>query len=233
MGLSKEETSLDRDLDEIEKARQNFESLVTPHLQNEKKDEDSVYVPPPLTTSSRKRRLLEMDLLASLEDSNDAVDELMHLWLCERDAVSTQQLVAMQEACSPGLVQEEQQLRAMVDQYGVDWPEPAARLATLLYYKGRSEESMEWASRVLRVKPWHFEVIHLQVINSLRMKDRKKVWQYARRTLPPLNPHTNNARRKKWVKQALQDAQESYAKAEKSFQQLSVSEPELPDNLWQ
>lgn len=46
----------------------------------------------------------------------------------------------MQESCSDGLFSERQDLQSLVAQYS-EWAEPRVRLAAVLYYKGRLEES--------------------------------------------------------------------------------------------
>lgn len=214
-------TIKDGDLDGLDRARERFEHLVEPYIQP--------YAPPPLTSSSQRRRQVEMQLLESLRDSDDAVDELMNLWMVERDAESAQQLVEMEEWCSEGLVEEEEALRGMIDDYGLDWPEPASRLAALLYFKGNSLESMQWAERALQVKPWHFETMHIQVLNCLRVYP-EGVYKFARQGLPPLRPSTGNAARGKWVDQALIDAQEALQQAAQAKKHLA---PELRDSAWE
>lgn len=196
-------------IDDLERARNNFESVIRPQIQLQ----PEYYTPPPLTESNRRRREVEMKLLETLNESDDAIDELMSLWMTERDADSAQRLQAMEQLCSPGLEQEEAVLRSIIDEYGLDWPEPASRLASLLYFKGKSEESMMWADRVLQVKPWHFEAIHVQRLNCLRLNN-KALWRYARKALPPLNSVTNNASRRSWVERALKEAQQSLVQAE-------------------
>ena len=188
------------------------------------------YVPPPLTTSSAQRRLVEIDLLESLRDSDDAVDQLMHLWLHERDRSSASVLVAMEESVSPGMWKEEQDLLGMIDEYGLDWSEPAARLATLLYYKDRYLESYEWARKVLVVKPWHFEVINVQIGNCLQLERKAELWKFARQALPLLNEARGNAKRKQWVDRAVHDAWEQYHQAA----DVARDEPDtFSDDAWQ
>jgi hypothetical protein len=216
-------------MEDFEKARQIFESMIRPRIQLQ----SEYYTPPPMTNHRRRRRLVEMELLETLKDSDEAIDELMSLWMLERDADSAQRLQQMEQICSPGLKQEEAALRSMIADYGIDWPEPASRLAALLYFKGDSQGSMTWADRVLQVKPWHFEAIHLQRLNCLKLKS-ELLWRYARNALPPLNIDTNNAARQRWVENALKEAQKSFNEAEEQLHRpLGTPLVEEQENMWQ
>jgi hypothetical protein len=237
-----EDESFKGELEKLERARANFETLmrndaqlkdaqkaVLPHSKEE-------YTPDPLTESSRRRRLIEMELLEALQDSNDAVEELMSLWMVERGRKAAEDLTEMENVCSPGLEEEEKMLRDMMDQHGIHWAEPVSRLASLLFFKGRSEESEQWCDVALAVKPWHFEVVHTHVLNALRDQDMARAIRWQRRALPPLNPGTKNKRRKAWVERALRDAQESLEKAEALVAQLRGrgGESSLQENeMWQ
>jgi hypothetical protein len=204
------------DLDDLEEARRKFESSIQPHIHRNTESAGSYYMPPPQTASSRRRRLVEMELLESLQDSNEAIDYLMTLWMVERGAGPKERLQAMEHICSDGLVLEEATLRDMIHEYGMDWPEPMSRLAAILYFKGNSDESMVWANRVLTVKPWHLEAVQLQILNCLRLKNdaSAEVWKFARQALPPLNSNTNNAARRRWSDRALLEARRSFDQAE-------------------
>merc|ERR1711862_462008 len=105
--------------------------------------EGKPFTQPLMTTASRKRRLLEIELLESLSDSDEAVDELMGVWMYERGAGYAHDLEWMQQDCSPGLVEEEGVLRDMVYATNYEWMEPTIRLASLLFYKGRWTESYD------------------------------------------------------------------------------------------
>lgn len=213
-------STVDDELNDLEKARANFEFLLNteglikdnailplPHKPEE-------YTPRPLTESSRQRRELEMQMIASLVDSDEAVQELMSLWMLERGTDAAEELEKMETICSPGLVQEEALLRELLDEFGIHWAEPVSRLASLMYFKGNSAESEQWCEIGLAVKPWHFEIVHTHVMNALRNNDLAGAIRWQRKGLPSLNPDTNNKARKAWVAQALKDAQESTDKAE-------------------
>jgi hypothetical protein len=204
------------EIDEYEAARQKFEEMIEPEIERQ----SDHYYHTPLTSSSRWRKLTEIQMLETLANSDDAIDELVALWMAERDEISAKRLKDMESICSPGLVHEEAALRCMIDDYGLGWPEPACRLAALLYFKGNSEESMMWADRVLMVKPWHFEVIHIQRLNCLRL-NHKMLWKYSRKALPPLNPFTNNKARHRWVENAVKEAHALLLRAEEYSNKLN------------
>lgn len=221
-------------LKNLEQARKSFESLVAkPYIFRDSPSSIS----PPLTTASRRRRKVEMALLELLRDSDDAVNELMDLWMNERGESQAKQMQEMEDSCSDGLVKEEELLRNMIEVNGNEWAEPMSRLAAILFYKGRSVESKEYADIVLQnIKPWHFDCAQLQVMNCLRLGLGKEAYHYARMTLPSLNIKTNNHARKKWVDSALRAARNSYQEAATANQQLGAEgekESREAENMWQ
>lgn len=214
-------SSLDDELHDLDQARARFEEMAMMQETNNKHHQNQLglahckedYTPRPLTESSRRRRVIEMELLESLRDSDDAIEELMSLWMIERGQKAAEQLQEMEAICSPGLTKEETILERMTQEYP-HWAEPFSRLASLLYFKGRTEESEELCQVAFAIKPWHFEVAHTGVLNALRNQDTKEAIRWQRRALPPLNPETNNKARKAWVEQALKDAQDNLEKAQ-------------------
>lgn len=224
---------LDLELEELDRARATFEK----HFWQEHNEKEYASSSSPILTSAgRHRRNLEILLLESLRDSDDAVDELMHLWMYERDAQSADDLVKMQELCSPGLVQEEIALREMVGK-DATWAEPYSRLAAILYFKGQTENSYEIAERTLRMKPWHFEVSQLLIMLSLRQQNMSQAMYWARNfALPPLRENTGNKKRNEWVDRALQQARNQYEEAEKATEAKRKSRSKVvvgEGNTWQ
>jgi hypothetical protein len=221
---------------DLERARAIFERLVTPQLVREAVDSSMTtttasttsesscyphYIPPPLTEGSKRRRALEIQLLASMVDSDDAIDELMSLWMTERDAEATSRLQDMEDNCSPGLVQEEQALQQMIATQNMEWAEPMSRLATVYYYQGHTEMAQQWCQIVLAVKPWHFEVGHTLVLLALRRQDLGQALHYRRSVcLPPLNEASNHRRRRAWVARAIQSAQQMMHRAMQAHEDL-------------
>lgn len=157
----------------------------------------------PLTSAALHRRHLEIQLLAHLEDCDDAVDELAHLWMYEVSAEHGMALQSMEESCSPGLVHELQILESMIQQHP-HWVEPQIRLATLLFFKGRTSDSYRVALRAYQRKPYHFELVPLLVMLALRNQDLGLAVRWARRGLPPLSRPRHRIR---WVHRAVQRAQ--------------------------
>ncbi|GAX25434.1 hypothetical protein FisN_1Hh389 [Fistulifera solaris] len=210
--LVPEHHAVGRDLPDIDSARQLFESLFSEDSVSQQvflKDED---MPVMLSSVSRRRREIEIQLLASLNDSDDAVEELMHLWIAERGDEYATTIMEMEKECSVGLLQEEVVLRRMIQEQP-GWAEPVIRLATLLFYKGRTEESYEMALHALYLKPWHIEVPQLLVLLALREQNMAKALSWARRGMPALS--RTNRRRKEWVALSLEQAREQFDNAER------------------
>jgi hypothetical protein len=195
---------------------------------------------PILTETGRHRRQLEIDLIASLADSDDALDELVHLWIYETgDLTAAARIIRMQETCSEGLISELQDLHSLTAQYPA-WAEPRARLAAVLYYKGRLEESRVAALAAVKCKPWHFEAVQLLIMLALRQKDMGQALYWARRyALPNLRAIVGtrisaddtaaratrpagafNKRRRAWIERALHDAELQWQEAERVTQEM-------------
>jgi hypothetical protein len=207
----------DGSLSEIESARRQLEDVIGPAVFSEERCplEDPSCVEP-LTQASRKRRELEIELLRSLEASDDAADALMDLWMvvdCGGDAAADAlSLRRMEDECPEGT---EEALRGMIARHP-GWIEPRNRLALLLFLSGRCGECQLLVRTVLRHRPWHFEALQLQVLLALEFhRDRALALRWARRGLPPLrrrdrskNSTSRSSRRQRWVEQAVRDATE-------------------------
>ena len=132
--------------EDLDEARRSFEQLLHDHAPHDTTHHTGV-----VTSATRRRKQLEIELLQSLEESDDALEELIYLWMQEADPDDARALQDMQEECSSGLVKEEALLRKMIDEHST-WCEPCIRLATLLFYKGRTEESFALAHRARELK---------------------------------------------------------------------------------
>jgi hypothetical protein len=215
---------------------------------------------PILTETGRYRRQLEMDVLASLVDSDDGLDELVHLWMHETgSAQAAAALGSMQESCSHGLFSELDELQNLIAQYPA-WAEPRVRLAAVLYFKGRLEESRGMAIAAIRCKPWHFEAVQLLIMLALRQDDMGQALYWARRyALPNLRTAVGcnsssshghgrdnisssrviHKRRRAWVERALHDAELQWQEAERvtqeAFQETSGLQQSFASNeqVWQ
>lgn len=200
-------------MEEFEAARHQFEQMMATDAKTQTPPTEDASVKP-LTASSKRLMELELKLLEQLEDSDDVVDPLVELWTAERsDAAKELQEMELGD-CSPGLVREEELLRAMIQRYGMEWVEPMSRLAVLLFTKGRMSEAMDLVRKVLEIKPWHFEAGQLLVILLLRDGQYKSALRAARSyMLPNFNDHTDNRRRKRWVREKVNQAQGLFRQA--------------------
>lgn len=226
------------DMEDLQKKRGEFEelmkdqSLMTPKQQNQPSF-------PIMTTAGRRRRELEIDLLTSMKESDDGVDELMHLWLYEHTVDEAMMLESMEDQCSPGLVEEQRTLKRMI-QENPHWAEPRVRLATLLFFKGETQESHHVAIEAMNIKPWHFEIYQLLVMLALRQRDMGQALFWARSGLPQLrqNSKSNNRKRKEWVERHIKLAHEQWQQAEQATEDYMNSLKEAApvseeDSMWQ
>lgn len=178
--------------------------------------------PPPLTAIQRERRLKELNLLSSLSDSDEGINELWSLWFSERGPTAATILLRAEELVSQSskqpqkLEEAESVLWGLIESYGLHWAEPVNRLATVLYLQGRLEESRALCKAVLDVKPWHFGALSGIVLVCAGLRDVSEARLWADRRLPPLIPdRTSGGRREIWVNQACQDARSALSSAEK------------------
>ena len=178
--------------------------------------------PPPLTAIQRERRLKELNLLSSLTDSDEGINELWSLWFSERGPTAATILLRAEELVSQSskqpqkLEEAESVLWGLIESYGLHWAEPVNRLATVLYLQGRLEESRALCKAVLDVKPWHFGALSGIVLVCAGLRDVSEARLWADRRLPPLIPdRTSGGRREIWVDQACQDARSALSFAEK------------------
>jgi tetratricopeptide (TPR) repeat protein len=190
------------DMEEYDDARQAYEHLLMTLHENE---DDK---PKTLTASSKRVKEMELQLLDHLEHTDESIDPLVDLWTLEREDAAPI-LRRMEEQCSPGLLEEEAQLRNMIDYYGDEWAEPMARLALILFTKRQYQDAAILCQRALEVKPWHFEVGKLLVAIELRQQQFELALKTARHyTLPELNSRTANKRRREWVQKWQSKARE-------------------------
>lgn len=220
-------------MDEIDLARLQYEALIGPMIftattstTTSKNKETSKPNNPKrvLTSSAKRRKEVEIGLLQSLEYSDDAIDELMSLWMtaeCPSNRIGSQVLINLETDCSTG--QEELTLRKIIDDSNMEWVEPMSRLSLLLYMKKEYKECQYWLSIILREKPWHFDALQLQLLLVLTATRHdvhslpKEAIYWARKGLPPLH-HTK--RRKAWIENAIQNAKDSLHQLELQTDQI-------------
>ena len=155
---------------------------------------------PPIFTSHAERMMeMELHLVECLQDSDDAIDTLVNLWMGEHGEEAAGIFYDMQYTCSDGLIVEERILRSMIDHFD-GWVEPMSRLAVLLFTRGQYEEATYWCNQVLDTKPWHFETTQLLIAIWLRRENYPMAVRTARRfAIPNLNDKTNHKARRAWV----------------------------------
>eukprot|EP00538_Stauroneis_constricta_P008833 CAMPEP_0119547102 /NCGR_PEP_ID=MMETSP1352-20130426/1318_1 /TAXON_ID=265584 /ORGANISM="Stauroneis constricta, Strain CCMP1120" /LENGTH=393 /DNA_ID=CAMNT_0007591947 /DNA_START=80 /DNA_END=1261 /DNA_ORIENTATION=- len=192
---------------QLETARQDFERQFQRHLFPDTDDyfgrhfevEGSDRAPPSEIVTQSKLRLMELELqlLESLYDSDDAVDSLMDLWVQETrntDAIET--LNAMEIWCSPTLEKEATMLLGMIDEQP-GWMEPCSRLALVRYYQDDVTASLTLCRHVLQYKPWQFEAAQTLIWSALRVGDWMLALSTARNDMLPGLRQAK--RRKRWV----------------------------------
>ena len=200
--------------------------------------------PPPLTSTERDRRLLEMELIEALATTDDASGQLWELWYSERGQEAKKKLAQADQYLAQGQsVLCEQMLKNMIEEYsfgnvGQCWVEPMNRLATIYFLQNRLEESYKLCLIVLLLKPWHFGALSGIVQVCTRLADRDNARSWATKCLPPLiatspgPPFDGNAdgppnpQRRNWVDNAKKQAQEALSHLEYQTQRDFMGSPE-------
>ena len=214
------QTENDWSINAIEEAREQFELLIGPTLFDDNDctcsgnsivSMDDKKKPHLLTIAGRKRREIEIRLLQSLQYSDDAIDELMALWIheCPNQIVNIDILQFMSSKDSSCTVTEAEMILRNVILHDCPisvWSEPGARLAYILFLQKQYEECEQYVQSVLSVKPWHFEMVQLQILLELSYRrNMSRAIHVARKYgLPPLH---HIKQRYRWVKNATQQAQ--------------------------
>ncbi len=193
-------------------------------------DTYTVHVPPILTSTERKRRLLEIDLLQNLiqSDDDETVDQLWSLWYAERDNEdnATEQLYAATLYSNDPNTwdQAEQIMLQLILEHGIYWVEPVNRLATLYYLQGKYQQSIDLCQVILHVKPWHIGALSGMVGLYIQMNDMAQAKKWSEKRLPSYVPEfikgskNSNQRRAEWVKNAVTEAKLSLHNAEQHLQ---------------
>ena len=215
----------DWSINAIEEARHQLEHLIGPMIfddnDNSTSENDIVNIdkkkPHLLTNAGRKRREIEIRLLQSLLYSDDAIDELMSLWIyeCPNQIVNIDILQFMSSKDSACTVKEAEMIlrNIIADCPTTVWSEPGARLAYLLFLQEQYEECEQYVTSVLLVKPWHFEMAQLQILLELAYHSSTSgaIRVSRQHGLPPLH-HTKQ--RYRWVQNATRQAQEQLQRLE-------------------
>ena len=175
---------------------------------------------PPLTTIERERRSAEIELLAQLNDGDEAQKDIWNLWFSERGPHAAKLLQQADDLINQGAQgwnEAEEILRLLIEENGVYFPEPLNRLATLYYLQGRLEEALTLNQMVLAVKPWHFGALSHIVMVYAALHNSVAARQWASFRLPPFSPDGSGRRRARWVERAVLDATILLHEGEKSL----------------
>lgn len=200
---------------------------------------DDVHPPtPPLTTAERDRRMAELKMLEQLASSDEATQDLFHLWSSERGRGAQERLWHTEEMLEAGqVIAAENMIMKLIEDYGIlPWVEPLNRLATVYFRQGKFEESYQLCACVLHLKPWHVGALEGIVAASMRIGDRDKARSWAEKGLPKLIASTSfppfattgpaNPKRAEWVHDAIQQAQEALSHLEYQTQRDFLGNPE-------
>lgn len=179
----------------------------------------------PTTVGKRRRQALELQLLESLADSDEAVDVLMDLWIheCPGEHKAIRAIQRLETKLDENDVQVLQRVcesQMNDDTTPVQWVEPFLRLAMYYAAVGHYSQSDEYIQIVLSHKPWHFEALYLQLCVSLRT-DSANLYASARSCLPPLSRPNH---RRQWVDRQVQIASAKY---------LPQQQQQQPPMAWQ
>jgi hypothetical protein len=207
--LSASKMDHDFSLHEMNRARQKLEELIGPIVFDDHVDDSTGLIQTPhlLTNAGRKRRKLEIQLLQSLVQGDDAIDELMSLWIhecpCKVSSTDSIKFMSSEEATCT-LEEAESTLRHIIADCPIElWPEPGARLAYVLFQLGQYTECERYIQAVLQAKPWHFEMLQMQMMLQLSFHgNRSAAIVAARQGLPALT----SRRRSVWVQHAVRQA---------------------------
>lgn len=206
-------------------------------------DLESNASPPPMTITQKERREHEINLIKSLEESDEASQYLWEHWFNERGASPAKKLeeTNILMNAGPGFWDKtEEKLLEIINEQGYYWVEPLNRLATLKYLQGKHEESKDLCLKVLDIKPWHFGALSGIVLVFVALNDSNNAKIWANRRLPPLQLTGENEHRREWVVRAVKDAHNALSHdesrgTESDFEEKSSLDDDLygSDNTWQ
>ncbi|GKZ01194.1 hypothetical protein MPSEU_001070800 [Mayamaea pseudoterrestris] len=169
----------------------------------------------------------EVQLLQSLAESDDDLQQLQELWKIEKEpfaaSITPLPKVHVDNDSFPRTIWqrywimsgEERRLLRQIRKHP-HWADPRLRLAHLYLHENRNIlQALEHCLVVLDVKPWHLELADLLVQLSLHRKDLGMALAWARLRFPKLvsigSSNADTARRRKqrrkvWVERAISQA---------------------------
>ena len=201
--------------------------------------------PPPLSSTERDRRLIEIKLLECLSEDDDAVSELWQHWYSERGSTAQSRIEEISEKFTDADFQEcEKDLIEMIDEYGIYFVAPVNLLATLYFMVGKLELSYKLCEIILVLKPYHIGALSGIVQVAIRLRDPDAARKWALKRLPSLASNADiaeadtsifqreeirqieNSRRTAWVETAVSQAKGLLEQADRRTKENFFGEPE-------
>ena len=172
---------------------------------------------------------IEINLLETLMDHDDSINEITNLWYNEQGPVAASKLKEANQllllGSKSGCDRAATILQDLITEYAIQetqWVEPLNQLAKLEYIRGNVKKAELLCIQVLQIKPWHHSAVACLVQIYIRQNDTTKAMYWSRYRLPSLQPiGTTNPRRIEWVEYAVQQAS----------QQLTAYEQKLKDSF--
>ena len=188
----------------------------------------------------------EIELLMSLNHSDDALPQLHDLWEKEKEPFAAPVLRNDDEKTpesslghwpwfSLTLSMQERRLLRQIQQHP-RWPEPRIQLAQLYCREQRNVlHALEQCLVVLELKPWHVDLANLLMMLSLQRNDFAMALTWARLRLPKLK-YSAGARRRRaaWVERAVAQALEQLdaVEDERERARMKTTGSVISDDTW-
>lgn len=143
---------------------------------------------PPLSSIERDRRLIEIQLLQCLANDNDVMEHLWTHWYSERGDGAKLLLQQTDDyLADPTLWTKcEQNLIAIIEDYGIYFLEPVNRLATLYYLQRKFQTSYQLCQLILYIKPYHVGALSGIVQVCVGLGDADMARKYWKQRLPSI-----------------------------------------------
>jgi tetratricopeptide (TPR) repeat protein len=208
-----DENSLPKNNNTVQKQRKPF--------LDEWKEQLEATPMPPLTAVRRARLERETSLLEQLLKDDDAVEELHKLWTQERGSAAAEALAIVDRFLTArAWLQAETVLVLMIQEKGVHFVAPIAKLAKLYFFQGRWKESKQLYEMVLSQKPWHIEALRGMHGLCKATNDYKGLMLWDRNQLPLLEEERRGrtATRVEWVHRMVEKARSLLQEGEDNLQ---------------
>ena len=190
----------------------------------------------------------EIELLISLNHSDDALPQLHELWNREKEPFAAPALrnddgETTESSPRPlnrpwyslTMSLQERRLLRQIQQHP-RWPEPRIQLAQLYCRERRNLlQALEQCLIVLELKPWHADLAKVLMLLSLQRSDLAMALTWARLRLPKLkNSAGARRRRHAWVERAVAQAMEQLdaVEDERERARMKTTGSVISDDAW-